>query len=101
MTPILMAHRVDYFAWRDCTFRLEKAKEATARIVVYKDLGINNSYTMETSMLGPGKDEQGNIEHFKYHHFAELGRTLASVRLNFIYTSVFQKILVFVTNFLR
>lgn len=101
MTPILMAHRVGYFSWKDCMFRIEKAKEATARIVVYKDLGINNSYTMETSMLGPGKDEYGNVEHFKYKHFYELGRHLSIVGLTFAWTSVFNKKLMWTTNFLR
>lgn len=34
---------------KDCKFGLEKEKESTARIVLFKELNIINSYTLEAS----------------------------------------------------
>lgn len=40
------------FNFSDCSFAVQKAKEATARVVVWKELGIINSYTLEASFCG-------------------------------------------------
>ena len=37
---------------KDCKFAVEKDKEATARIVVFRELGILNSYTFESTFYG-------------------------------------------------
>lgn len=42
---------------RECKLALEKDKETTARIVLFKELGILNSYTLEATFFGS--------EHFK------------------------------------
>ena len=36
-------------SYKDCKFALEKEKESTARIVVFKEINIINSYTLEAS----------------------------------------------------
>jgi hypothetical protein len=46
------------FSLKDCKFALEREKETTARIVLFKELGILNSYTLETTfyksdLIGP------------------------------------------------
>lgn len=53
LIPVLMTMRQDVFSYRDCRFVMEKSKAATARIVMYKDLGIINSYTLESTFFGP------------------------------------------------
>ena len=40
------------FNVKDCKFSCEKEKETTARIVLYKELGILNSYTLESTFYG-------------------------------------------------
>lgn len=42
---------------KDCKFALEKEKESTARIVLFKELNIVNSYTMEASFFGSEPEE--------------------------------------------
>jgi hypothetical protein len=37
---------------KDCKFACEKEKDTTARIVLYKELGIINSYTLECTFYG-------------------------------------------------
>lgn len=40
------------FSFKDWKFALEKEKENTARIVLFKELGIVNWYTLEASFYG-------------------------------------------------
>lgn len=40
------------FNIKDCKFACEKEKETTARIVLFKELGILNSYTLECTFFG-------------------------------------------------
>lgn len=41
-----------FFSYNFCSFVVEKSKEATARVVVWKELGIARSYTMESTYCG-------------------------------------------------
>ncbi len=50
--PSLLHERLDAFNIKDCRFALEKEKEATARIVLFKELSIINCFTMESSFYG-------------------------------------------------
>ena len=40
------------FNIRDCKFAMEREKETTARIVLFKEFGILNSYTLECTFFG-------------------------------------------------
>ncbi|MCP6769919.1 hypothetical protein NL529_34235, partial [Klebsiella pneumoniae] len=40
------------FKFKECRFRIEKAKESTARVVVFRDFNIMNSFTLESSFFG-------------------------------------------------
>lgn len=53
--PYLLAKRNPIFSYKDSYFRLEKCKSSTARIVVFKECGILNSYTLEASFFGPNE----------------------------------------------
>ena len=50
--PFLFSKLSSSFDFNECNFKLSKDKEGTARIVVFKDLGISNSYTLESSFCG-------------------------------------------------
>jgi hypothetical protein len=45
------------FKLKDCRFRVERNKEQTARVVVFKELLIANSFTLEVSFFA--KDSVG------------------------------------------
>jgi len=50
IVPSLMAQtNPTTFSFSDCKFANEKDKESTGRIVVFKELGIMTSYTLETT----------------------------------------------------
>lgn len=41
-----------FFSFANCRFAVNKSKEATARVVVCKELGVIRSYTMESTYCG-------------------------------------------------
>ena len=53
--PLLCCHKNAIFSFKECRFRIEKCKEQTARVVVFKEFNIMNSFTLEASFFG--KDE--------------------------------------------
>jgi hypothetical protein len=52
LLPFMINERNKLFSYKDCRFALEKEKENTARIVLFKELGITNTYTLEASFYG-------------------------------------------------
>ena len=50
--PAILNERMEAFSFKDCRFANEKEKEATARMVMFKEFSILNSYTLEASFFG-------------------------------------------------
>ncbi|KAL8197555.1 UNVERIFIED_CONTAM: Cytosolic carboxypeptidase 4 [Gekko kuhli] len=40
------------FLMSSCNFLVEKSREATARVVVWREMGVLRSYTMESTFCG-------------------------------------------------
>ena len=62
--PKLMSERTEMFRYWACKFRVEKSKKRAARIVLWKEYGITNCYTLEASFhgyisLGRNKETNG------------------------------------------
>ncbi|XP_053609490.1 cytosolic carboxypeptidase 1-like isoform X1 [Plodia interpunctella] len=69
MLPALM-HRISpAFALGSCSFRVERERESTARVTVWRHLGVTRSYTMEASFCGfdrgPFKGFHLNTQHLQ------------------------------------
>ena len=47
--PYFLAQKNPLFSFADCKFANERDKEATARLVMFKQFGIINSYTLEST----------------------------------------------------
>ena len=60
--PMMFSHKTSYFQYKDCKFAVEKEKEETARVVLFKELSILNSYTLEVSFFGYEKPVKTTIE---------------------------------------
>ena len=56
--PLMCCHKNKNFSFKDFRFRIEKPKESTARVVVFKEFNISNSFTLECSFFG--RDEHEN-----------------------------------------
>ena len=50
--PENVHHFCPIFSHKECKMAVEKDKEATARIVLFKELGLLNSYTLEATFHG-------------------------------------------------
>ena len=42
LLPYMVNDKNKIFSYKDCTFALEKEKENTARIVIFKEIGVTN-----------------------------------------------------------
>ncbi|XP_022106221.1 uncharacterized protein LOC110987635 isoform X9 [Acanthaster planci] len=74
--PFLMAREApDKFSFHGCKFHVKRCKEATGRVVMWRELGINNSFTMEATFCG-SKDirREDTPRHFNLSDFEDLGR---------------------------
>ena len=52
MLPRILSTIAPCFSLQNCNFAMEKSKEATARIVGFKELGITHCFTMESTYSG-------------------------------------------------
>jgi hypothetical protein len=51
--PRMLWRNSPVFSFSDCSFKISRQKEGTGRVVVRRELGIVNSFTMEASLAGP------------------------------------------------
>ena len=59
----LLSQNHSAFSFKDCCFEVEKNRESTARVVIWKEFNVINSYTCEASFCGPSNGEYGGF-HF-------------------------------------
>ena len=52
LLPVLLAATSPIFSLADCCFVIEKAKEPTARVVTWRQVGLVPTYTMEATFCG-------------------------------------------------
>jgi len=52
IVPLMCCQKNSLFSLKDCRFRIEKCKESTARVVIFREYGIMNSFTLECSFFG-------------------------------------------------
>lgn len=70
------------FSYKDCSFVVERAKETTARVVVWRQIGVVRSYTMESSYCGCSQGKYKDL-HINTRMLEEMGQKFceALVRL--------------------
>lgn len=57
--PYLLEQRNKIFNFADCKFANERDKESTGRMVMFKEFGILNSYTLEATFYSSYNQKQG------------------------------------------
>jgi cytosolic carboxypeptidase protein 2/3 len=75
--PYMLEKQAEVFNYIDCAFSVQKSKEGTGRVVGWKELGIQNSFTLEASFCGSDFGKYADL-HFNTsilqemgHHFCE------------------------------
>lgn len=52
LLPHILQQTAPAFALNHCNFKVERGREATARVALWRQLGITRSYTLESSYCG-------------------------------------------------
>ena len=52
LLPRILAKLTPLFNIKDCRFRIDTSKLGTARVIVWKEFGVTNSFTLENSFYG-------------------------------------------------
>lgn len=83
--PYILSKLCDFFSFESSRFSMNKSKESTARIAMFKELKIPSIYTLEASFSGA---DMGNLKdhHFTTDHLMLMGRKILEALL------VFQKV---------
>ena len=72
--PYLMHDLCAHFSFCQCSFKVQKSKSSTGRVVVWKNLQVPASFTIEASLCGSSFD--GGM-HFSTEHLENVGECLA------------------------
>jgi hypothetical protein len=52
LLPKILSKYCPYFSYNNCQFKVEAEKKDTGRVVIWKEFGVMNSFTFETSIFG-------------------------------------------------
>lgn len=78
---ILSENYPEAFSFPECSFRVQKSKESTARVVVWRELGVPDSLTLEASFAGPSEGAHAGA-HFSVAHLEGAGRAACEAILD-------------------
>lgn len=82
VSPKMLSRTCDFFSFNCCSFKVQEAKEGTGRVVLWRELGITNSFTLEASLCGPDIC-RSSCCHFNVSHYLHLGFCFCGVILDF------------------
>eukprot|EP00741_Cyanophora_paradoxa_P005167 tig00000863_g5009.t1 len=80
--PRILWKNAHDFSFADCAFKVQKSKEGTGRVVVWRDFNIVNSYTMEASFCGASFGRHCSTQ-FHTRHLEEMGHFFCDTILDF------------------
>jgi hypothetical protein len=52
LLPRILARQTPIFNLKDCRFKVDPGKLGTARVIIWKEFGVTNSFTLENSFFG-------------------------------------------------
>jgi len=73
--PYIMSKLCDFFSFEQSRFSMNRLKDGTARIAMFKELNIANIFTMEASFCGADRGEYKD-RHFSTDYLMEAGSKL-------------------------
>eukprot|EP01063_Lacrimia_lanifica_P002780 TRINITY_DN1149_c0_g1_i3.p1 TRINITY_DN1149_c0_g1~~TRINITY_DN1149_c0_g1_i3.p1 ORF type:complete len:1191 (+),score=455.67 TRINITY_DN1149_c0_g1_i3:101-3673(+) len=93
--PKILSTESPSFSYKNSSFNVHKTKESTGRVVVWKELGVRLSYTVEASMMGsdalpviandPDLDEAPpKPGHFNTEHYQSIGAVFCQALKPFV-----------------
>lgn len=85
--PKILSQIAPAFSMGSCSFVVERSKESTARVVVWREVGVQRSYTMESTLCGcdQGKYKVSALAHFLSLHTHSECSVFTLLSVYFIY----------------
>jgi hypothetical protein len=83
LLPRILAHKSPLFNYRECRFGVRNDKQRTARVVIWKEFGVTNSFTLESSFYGYLR--ANTVITFNIVDYFALGEALLSSLLEYHY----------------
>lgn len=80
--PLLFSKNSENFSFNGCNFVVQKARESTARVVMWREFNLINSFTLETTFCGP-TDGRYQDCHFTINILKECGRLFCKTLLDY------------------
>ena len=103
LIPRMLGKLNPIFSFKDCHFRVENCKLSTARVVLFREINVINSYTLEASFYGPenrtqlGETGDGDAQ-MTTDHMETLGSDLCRVMAAFVTRKAFKRRLLETVN---
>ena len=83
LMPRIIARKTPLFSYKDCKFQVENDKKRTARVVIWKEFGITNSFTLESSSFGYVHGDE--IRPFTIEDYSSIGECFLHSLLEYHY----------------
>ncbi|KAF0696082.1 Aste57867_13120 [Aphanomyces stellatus] len=83
-----------YVSLDSCNFQVNRGREATARVVVGRDMGILNSFTLEASFCGADFGVLAH-QHFNLRHLQDVGLALAQTLMEYAMPEAMDRVVVY------
>lgn len=83
LLPRMLATKTPVFSYNDSVFHVGKSKWRTARAVVWKEFGVTNSFTLESSAFGYMRGDR--VVRFKVKDYYDLSLTLLETLMEYNY----------------
>ena len=80
--PRMLWKYSDTFSFSDCSFKVQRCKETTGRVVVWRECDIPNSYTLEASFAGANFGAKSGL-HMNTSDFEAMGAALCDTMLDY------------------
>ncbi|KAL4428971.1 hypothetical protein ABPG74_011167 [Tetrahymena malaccensis] len=81
--PYMMSKMTDYISFEECRFNVQKSKEKTARITLWKEQRVMNVFTVEASFYGKQKNQ--NKTHYSIQDYLDIGKSLVVNLYNYLW----------------
>ena len=99
IVPYLLDQKNKCFSFSDCKFANEKEKDSTGRLVMFKEFGILNSYTIEStfySCYNPrmGQKKKVNVEddaQIKIEELYQIGNDFCETLMSIINSKILKR----------
>jgi hypothetical protein len=80
--PYLFHKNTEHFSFNNCNFVVQKSRESTARVVMWREFNLINSFTLECSFCGPTNGFYKD-SHFTIANLKDMGKNFCITLIDY------------------